>query len=131
MSMLPLPVSRKFHLAFSLVCALCLVLGSYSFFAFRSIGQARLAWIVCGVTLLIVALCASIGLVLTRAMAPRIEQCSLALERLAAKDLTVEINAEINAGVDLGLGAKPRLGAMMRSAAWVRRLTAPLHRFAA
>lgn len=112
--MLTLPVSRKFHLAFSLVCALCLALGSYSFLAFRGIGQARSAWIVCAVTLLIVALCALIGLVLTRAMAPRIELCSRALERLAAKDLTVEINAGANLGLEgeAAIGGSDEIGRM-------------------
>ncbi len=32
-----LPVSKKFAVAFGLVCALCIVLGGYTFFAFRSI----------------------------------------------------------------------------------------------
>lgn len=91
MSMLNLPVSRKFHLAFGLICALCLVLGSYSFLAFRSIGRERSAWIVCAVTLLIAAMCSVTGIVLSRAIAPRIKQCTRALERLAAKDFTVEL----------------------------------------
>jgi methyl-accepting chemotaxis protein len=86
-----LPVSRKFHLAFGLICTLCLVLGGYSFLAFRSIGQERPAWIVCALTLLTASLCTSIGIVLSRAIAPRIKQCTQALERLAAKDLTVDL----------------------------------------
>jgi methyl-accepting chemotaxis protein len=32
-----LPVSRKFILAFGIVCALCIVLGTYTFFTFRAI----------------------------------------------------------------------------------------------
>lgn len=93
MSMLRnLPVSRKFHLAFGILCVLCLVLGSSSFVAFLSIGQTRSAWMVCAVTLLIAALCAAIGVLLSRAVAPRIEQCTKALERLAAKDLMVELD---------------------------------------
>jgi methyl-accepting chemotaxis protein len=115
MSMLcNLPVSRKFHLAFGLICSLCLVLGSYSFMAFRSIGQALFAWIVCAVTLMTTALCAAIGILLTRAMAPRIEQCTRALERLAAKDLTLDL--EIAGGDEFG-----RMGrALNRTVASIR-----------
>ncbi len=91
MFMLNLPVSRKFQLALAPICALCLVSGCYSFLALRSMGQARSAWIVCAAALVTAALCAVIGMALARAIAPRIVQCMLALERLAANDLTIEL----------------------------------------
>jgi methyl-accepting chemotaxis protein len=47
-------------------------------------------WINSGVTLLIVALCALIGAMLTWVIAPRIMMATTALERLAAKDLTID-----------------------------------------
>jgi len=37
-----LPVSRKFVLAFGIVCGLCILLGSYTFFTFRNIAQASI-----------------------------------------------------------------------------------------
>lgn len=48
-------------------------------------------WINTAVTLLIVLLCAFIGFVLTRVIAPRIAVVTSALERLAAKDLTSHV----------------------------------------
>ncbi len=91
MFMLNLPVSRKFQLAFAPICALCLVPGCYSFLALRSIGRAWSAWIVCAMTLLTAALCAAIGRGLSKSITPRIGRCMAALERLAANDLTMEL----------------------------------------
>jgi methyl-accepting chemotaxis protein len=48
-------------------------------------------WITSGVTLLIVLLCALIGAVLTREIAPRLARVMAALEALAAKDLTAYV----------------------------------------
>jgi methyl-accepting chemotaxis protein len=50
-------------------------------------------WISSGVTLLIVCLCALIGTVLTKVIAPRLTRVLAALEGLAAKDLTVFVKA--------------------------------------
>jgi methyl-accepting chemotaxis protein len=50
-----------------------------------------------GINLLIVLMCALIGVILTRLMAPRILAATAALERLAAKDLTIDIDV---AGTD-------------------------------
>jgi methyl-accepting chemotaxis protein len=49
----------------------------------------RALWICSAATLLIVLLCALIGTVLTREIAPRLLKFKEALERMAAKDLTV------------------------------------------
>jgi methyl-accepting chemotaxis protein len=51
----------------------------------------RGVWINLVVTLLIVGLCALVGVVLNRLIAPRLARVAAALERLAAKDLTVEV----------------------------------------
>jgi methyl-accepting chemotaxis protein len=53
----------------------------------------RAIWINAGVTLLIVLLCALIGTVLTREIAPRLVLVLGALEGLAAKDLTAYVGA--------------------------------------
>jgi methyl-accepting chemotaxis protein len=37
-----LPISRKFAIAFGIVCCLCILLGAYAFFAFRAIGGSNL-----------------------------------------------------------------------------------------
>lgn len=50
--------------------------------------SSRATWINLAVTLLIVGLCALVGIALTRLIAPRIERATEALEMLAAKDLT-------------------------------------------
>jgi methyl-accepting chemotaxis protein len=50
-------------------------------------------WVNAGVTTLIVLLCALIGRILTKAIAPRLARVLTALESLAAKDLTVHIEA--------------------------------------
>ncbi len=49
----------------------------------------RATWISTGVTLLIVLLCALIGTMLTRLIAPPLQAATAALERVAAKELTV------------------------------------------
>jgi len=51
----------------------------------------RATWINAGVTLLIAVLCALIGGILTREIAPRIGRATAALERLAEKDMTVSL----------------------------------------
>ena len=51
----------------------------------------RALWVSSGVTLLIILLCALIGMVLTREIAPRIARVRNALESMAAKDLTTSI----------------------------------------
>jgi methyl-accepting chemotaxis protein len=53
----------------------------------------RATWINMTVTVLIVVLCALIGSLLTRIIAPRLARVMTALERLAAKDLTVFVEA--------------------------------------
>jgi methyl-accepting chemotaxis protein len=55
--------------------------------------STRATWIGSGVTLLIVLLCALIGTVLTRVIAPRLVRVLAALEGLQAKDLTVFVRA--------------------------------------
>ena len=52
------------------------------------------AWIVGGVALAMVGLCALIGFVLTHAIAPRIEAATKALERLADNDLTAQVTED-------------------------------------
>jgi len=49
------------------------------------------SWIDAGFTLVIVLLCAGIGLVLTRLIAPPLQAATAALERVADKDLTVSV----------------------------------------
>jgi methyl-accepting chemotaxis protein len=53
--------------------------------------SSRGTWVNAGVTLLIVALCALVGAVLTRLIAPRLAAGIAALERVAAKDMTVNV----------------------------------------
>jgi len=50
--------------------------------------SSRATWINTGANLLIVLLCAFIGTILTREIAPRVEKIRFAMERFAAKDLT-------------------------------------------
>ncbi|MGO9317714.1 MAG: methyl-accepting chemotaxis protein [Terracidiphilus sp.] len=52
----------------------------------------RATWIGPGATLLIVLLCWLTGLILTRLIAPPLHEATMALERLAEKDLTVSVN---------------------------------------
>jgi methyl-accepting chemotaxis protein len=49
-------------------------------------------WINTGATLLIVLLCAVIGAILTRVIAPPLQAATAALERVAEKDLTVSVD---------------------------------------
>jgi methyl-accepting chemotaxis protein len=51
-------------------------------------------WVNAAVSLVIVALCALIGVVLNRVMAPRIVRATTAIERLAAKDLTTDVEVD-------------------------------------
>jgi methyl-accepting chemotaxis protein len=51
----------------------------------------RAIWISSGVTLLIVLLCAFIGTILTREIAPRLDRLKNAVESMAAKDLTTSV----------------------------------------
>jgi methyl-accepting chemotaxis protein len=53
----------------------------------------RATWVNTGASLLMVLLCALIGVVLTQAIAPRLATVLAGLEALAAKDLTVHIEA--------------------------------------
>jgi methyl-accepting chemotaxis protein len=55
--------------------------------------SSRATWINLGVTALIVFLCAIIGMVLTKVIAPRLLKVLAALEGLANKDLTVFVQA--------------------------------------
>jgi len=55
--------------------------------------STRALWISSGATLLIVLLCALIGTLLTREIAPRLVRVMGALEALAAKDLTAYVQA--------------------------------------
>ena len=48
-------------------------------------------WISSGVTMLIVLLCAFIGMILTREIAPRLNRLKIAVESMAAKDMTTSI----------------------------------------
>jgi methyl-accepting chemotaxis protein len=52
----------------------------------------RATWISSGVTLMIVLLCALIGTMLTRLIAPALQAATAALERVADKDLTVSVD---------------------------------------
>jgi methyl-accepting chemotaxis protein len=56
-----------------------------------SSASARAVWINTGISGLIVLLCAGIGVILTRLIAPRIGVVTAALERVANKDLTVVV----------------------------------------
>ncbi len=53
-------------------------------------------WISTGITLLIVLLCALIGTILTRVIAPPLQVATAALERMAEKDLTVQVDESGN-----------------------------------
>ena len=59
--------------------------------------STRATWINIAVTLVIVALCAFIGFLLTRLIAPPLQAATAALERVAEKDLTVSVD---EAGTD-------------------------------
>jgi methyl-accepting chemotaxis protein len=51
----------------------------------------RAIWVSSGVTLLIILLCALIGVILTREIAPRLGRLMIALQAMAAKDLTASV----------------------------------------
>ncbi len=51
----------------------------------------RAIWIISGLTILIVALSAFIGMILTREIAPRLNHLKTAVEAMAAKDLTASV----------------------------------------
>jgi methyl-accepting chemotaxis protein len=53
--------------------------------------STRATWISSGVTLLIVSLCALIGMVLTREIAPRLLNLKALVDRMEAKDLTTTV----------------------------------------
>ncbi len=74
----------------------------------------RAAWIEAFASLLIVALCILVGTVLTRVIAPRIANGTAMLERLASKDLTV--NVEVTGNDEIG-----RLGGAMNKCALTMR----------
>ena len=59
----------------------------------RAVTQAssRATWLNAAITLLIVALSALVGVVLTRLIAPPLQAATAALERLAEKDLTISV----------------------------------------
>jgi methyl-accepting chemotaxis protein len=61
---------------------------------------SRATWVNTGVSLLLVILCASIGVILTRATAPRIARVTDTLERMAEKDLTVDV--QVTADDEIG-----------------------------
>jgi methyl-accepting chemotaxis protein len=65
-----------------------------------TIDSTRATWISVGVTFAIVLLCGAIGGGLTRLIAPRIVVATAALERLAAKDLTA--NVEVSGSDEIG-----------------------------
>ncbi len=56
-----------------------------------TVASTRATWVSTGATLLIVLLCALTGMILTREIAPRIARGTAALERVAARDLTVNV----------------------------------------
>ena len=58
---------------------------------FATLSSNRALWVDTGVTLLIVLLCAMIGWLLTRMIAPPLKAVTAALERVAEKDLTVNV----------------------------------------
>jgi methyl-accepting chemotaxis protein len=58
-----------------------------------SSSSTRAVWVSTGITGLIVLLCAGIGILLTNAIAPRLVRVLAGLEGLAAKDLTVYVQA--------------------------------------
>ncbi len=62
--------------------------------------SSQATWIDLGVTLLIVALCALVGMGLTRLIAPRLQRATEALEKLASKDLTAVLR--VSASDEIG-----------------------------
>ena len=76
--------------------------------------SSRATWIDLAVTLLIVALCALVGMGLTRLIAPRILRATAALEKLASKDLTAALR--VSASDEIG-----RLGDALNTSVAVLR----------
>ena len=66
-----------------------------------SSASARAVWVNSGMTMLIVVLCAAIGVILTREIAPRIAHLKDAVEAMAAKDMTA--NVSVTGTDELGL----------------------------
>jgi len=58
-----------------------------------TLASSRATWVATGATVLIVLLCALTGILLTQLIAPRLTEVLVALEALAAKDLTAYIEA--------------------------------------
>ena len=56
--------------------------------------SARASWISCTVVVVILLLCALIGVTLTRMIAPPLQAATSALERIAEKDLTASVEAQ-------------------------------------
>lgn len=65
-----------------------------------STNSSRATWIDAAATLLIVLLCALVGISLTRLIAPRIQRATAALEKLAVKDLTASLH--VSASDEIG-----------------------------
>ncbi len=79
-----------------------------------SVSSSQATWIDLAVTLLIVVLCALVGVGLTRLIAPRIQRATAALEKLAAKDLTAALR--VSASDEIG-----RLGDALNTSVAVLR----------
>ncbi|MGA3049941.1 MAG: methyl-accepting chemotaxis protein [Terracidiphilus sp.] len=56
-----------------------------------TIGSGHAIWISIAVTVVIVVLCVVVGLILTREIAPRLNRLKIAMEAMAAKDLTANV----------------------------------------
>jgi methyl-accepting chemotaxis protein len=79
-------------------------------------------WINLGMTAFIALLCAIVGVILDRVIAPRVQAATAALERLAAKDLTVHV--DVRGADEIG-----RLGAALNTcSASLRALLASVAR---
>jgi methyl-accepting chemotaxis protein len=52
----------------------------------------RATWVNVGISLLIVLLCALIGVILTREIAPRLNRLKIAVDAMAAKDMTISVD---------------------------------------
>jgi len=78
--------------------------------------SSRATWINAAVSLLIVLLSAMVGAALTRVTAPRIGTCKAALERLAQKDLTADV--EVTGSDEIGKLAE----ALNRTASEIKKV---------
>jgi methyl-accepting chemotaxis protein len=56
--------------------------------------SSRALWVSSGLTMVIALLCALTGILLTRLIAPPLQAATVALERLAGKDLTVSVDTD-------------------------------------